>query len=165
MRQRVGATVTELFRAHSAALRLYARQWLDAAGAEDVVQDVFARLLAGGRIPAEPRTWHFRCVRNAAISGWRSQRRRGRREQSFAAVEWFIPKPEDRMDARMAQEALAGLADRQREIVVLRVWSDLTLAQIRDVTGLPVSTIHEQYRVALRELREKLERSCRNFRH
>jgi RNA polymerase sigma factor (sigma-70 family) len=164
MNQPVGATVTELFKAHSAALLLYARQWLDAVGAEDVVQDVFARLLAGGRIPTEPRTWLFRCVRNAAISAWRSQRRRGLREQAAAAVEWFIPSPADRFDARMAQEALGALAERQREIVVLRIWSDLTLGEIRDVTGLPVSTIHEQYRVALRALREKLERPCRNFR-
>jgi RNA polymerase sigma-70 factor (ECF subfamily) len=165
MKQPVGATVSELFKAHSVAMRLYARQWLDPAGAEDAVQDVFARLLASGRIPAEPRTWLFRCVRNAAISAWRSEQRRGRREQSFAAAEWFVPSPADGIDARSAQRALEGLAEPRREIVVLRIWSDLTLAEIRDVTGMPVSTIHEQYRAALRELREKLERSCRNSRH
>jgi RNA polymerase sigma-70 factor (ECF subfamily) len=162
MKQPVGPTVTELFKAHAAALRLYALQWLDAAGAEDVVQDVFARMLAGGKISTEPRTWLFRCVRNAAISAWRSNRRREKREQSVEAAAWFVPRPEDRIDARLAQEALTKLPDRQREIVTLRIFSGLTLAEIRDVTGLPISTIHEQYRAALKDMRQILERSCRN---
>ncbi|HSZ59959.1 MAG TPA: RNA polymerase sigma factor [Tepidisphaeraceae bacterium] len=165
MKQPVGAKVTELFQAHSAALLLYARQWLDAAGAEDVVQDVFARLLAGDRMPAEPRTWLFRCVRNAAISAWRSSRRRSHREKISAPASWFVHSPEDRLDATLAQEAMRRLPPAQREIVTLRIWSGLTLAEIRDITGLPVSSIHEQYRDALKQIRETLERLCRNSHH
>ena len=165
MKQPVGATVTELFKAHSAALLLYARQWLDAGGAEDVVQDVFAKLLAGGRIPAEPRTWLFRCVRNAAVSAWRSNRRRSHREKISAPASWFIHGGDDRLDASLAQDAMGRLPPAQREIVTLRIWSGLTLAEIRKVTGMPVSSIHEQYRDALKQMRAYLERSCRNSHH
>ena len=164
MKQPEGASVTELFRAHASALLLYARQWLEPTAAEDVVQEVFVRLLAGRRMPDEPRTWLFRCVRNAAISAWRSRRRRDMREQSSASAAWFVARPEDRIDAKAAQEALTKLAPGQREIVTLRIWSGLTLAEIGDVTGLPTSTIHDQYRAALKEMREQLERSCRNLR-
>jgi RNA polymerase sigma-70 factor (ECF subfamily) len=118
--------------------------------------------MASRRLPAEPRTWLFRCVRNAAISAWRSNRRRGRRERQAASDEWFVPRPEDKLDAASAQEALRALPPVQREIVTLRIWSGLTLAQIAEVTGLAVSNVHHQYRLGLQAMRERLEQSCRN---
>jgi RNA polymerase sigma-70 factor (ECF subfamily) len=155
--------VAELFGAHAAALVLYARQWVDLALAEDVVQKVFVNLLAGASAPAEPQTWLFRCVRNEAISAWRSQRRRNRRDQSAAdeALSWFVPHPEDRLDAAAAQQALRSLGLEEREIVTLRLWSGLTLAEIAQVTGLAISTVHGRYQSALAALREQLEPPCR----
>src|SRR5882724_4832328 len=98
-------TVAYLFGAYSRALLLYARQWTDAAGAEDVVQRVFVRMLGGGTLPAEPRTWLFRCVRNEAISATRSNRRRQKREQanSQKKTAWFVPQADDRIDAALAE--------------------------------------------------------------
>jgi RNA polymerase sigma-70 factor (ECF subfamily) len=103
-------------------------------------------------------------VRNAAISAWRSSRRRDRREQATAqqSTAWFVPRPEDRLDAQTAQQALAQLPPIQREILTLRIWSGLTLAQIAEVTGLVVSAVHGHYRTALAAMRERLEQSCRN---
>ena len=49
------ATVGRWFDAYAAGLVLYARQWLDAGLAEDVVQGVFVRLLSGCETPASPR--------------------------------------------------------------------------------------------------------------
>src|SRR5437660_5025979 len=108
MKPPANARIHDLFKAHADALLLYARQWVDAAQAEDVVQQVFVRLLSATRQPAEPRTWLFRCVRNAAISAWRSNRRRDRRESEVASesAAWFIPRPEDQIDAEAAQAAL-----------------------------------------------------------
>jgi|SRR5579859_3402147 len=160
-----GARVTELFRALGPGLRLYARQWVDTATVDDVVQEVFVGLLSSGKLPAEPQTWLYRCVRNAAISASRTMRRRGTREEMVAADEWFVPRPEDRIDARAAREAMECLPAAQREIVALRIWGQLTLAEIRDVTGLPTSTIHDQFRAALATIRERLERSCPKNRH
>jgi RNA polymerase sigma-70 factor (ECF subfamily) len=164
-----GGAVADMFEAHGPALLLYARQWVDAAAAEDVVQRVFVRLLASGRLPADARTWLFRCVRNEAISAWRSDRRRRRREQTAAATAdgeagaaWFVPRPEDRIDAAAAQAALAALPAEQREIVTLRIWSSLTLAETGRVTGLPVSTVHHHYNAALKALRQRLESPCPN---
>src|SRR4051794_32593736 len=110
-------TVAEMYAAHGRALLLYARQWVDAAAAEDVVQRVFVRMLTGGRLPAEPRTWLFRCVRNEAVSAWRSDRRRGRRERAAVGGEdgWFVTRADDRIDARAAQAALEGLPADLRE--------------------------------------------------
>ncbi len=155
-----GARITELFRGLGPGLRLYARQWVDAAAADDVVQEVFVGLLASGKLPSEPRTWLYRCVRNGAISASRSRRRRESREQEVAADEWFVPRPEDRIDARAAREAMEQLPGTQREVVILRIWAGLTLAEIGEVTELPTSTIHDRFRAALGAIREKLEQSC-----
>jgi RNA polymerase sigma-70 factor (ECF subfamily) len=156
--------VAELFDAHSRALLLYARQWVGAAGAEDVVQRVFVRLVSSGRLPAEPRRWLFRCVRNEAISYRRSEDRRSRREQAVAseAKGWFVPDPGDRLDANDVQAALEALPPDQREVVVLRLWSGLTLSEIAGVTGAAVSTVHARYASAVTTLRQKLEYPCSN---
>lgn len=161
------ARIRELFVAHGPALLLYARQWLDRPAAQDVVQDVFVRMIASGRMPDDPRTWLFRCERNAAISAGRSQTRRSRRERAVGLKSsgWFVPRIDDRIDAQAAQRVLEQLPAAQREIVTLRIWSGLTLAQIAEVTGSAISTVHDQYRAALTEMRQRLEQSCRNRPH
>jgi RNA polymerase sigma-70 factor, ECF subfamily len=156
--------VAELFDAHSRVLLLYAQQWVGMAGAEDVVQRVFVRLVSSGRLPAQPRTWLFRCVRNEAISYRRSEHRRSRREHVVAAdsMRWFVPRPEDRLDANDAQGALMSLPLDQREVVMLRLWSGLTLMEIAAITGLAVSTVHTRYAAAVAAVRQKLEKPCRS---
>ncbi len=149
--------IAAAFADHGPALLLYARQWLDAAAAEDAVQRVFVRLIAAGRFPTDPRPWLFRCVRNEAISMARSARRRDRREATAEADPVFLPDPAGALDAADAGRAVAALPQRQREIIVLKIWSGLTLAQIADVTGSATSTVHDHYRAALAALRRQLE--------
>ena len=55
-----------------AALTLFARQWLDAASAEDVVQETLTTLLMQRKSPDDPVAWMFRAVRNAAIDHCRT---------------------------------------------------------------------------------------------
>jgi RNA polymerase sigma-70 factor, ECF subfamily len=152
------------FEAHAAPLVLYARQWVGGRGrAEDVVQEVFVRLMA---LPAEPpnvRAWLHASVRHAAIDEARSSSRRKEREQTVArdrAGNWFDPRPDDLLDAEAAQAALERLPARQREVVLLRVWSGMTLSEVSQVTGLPVSTAHDEYRRGLDALRRIMEKPC-----
>ena len=162
MKQRRGdEAVAELYDRHAPALLLYARQWAG-PDAEDVVQRVFVTLIASGRLPAEPRTWLFRCVRNEAMGLGRSGRRRKRREGQVAAVrrEWFEARPEDPLSAAEAQAALEGLPAELREVVTLRLWGDLTLSEIAEITGAAVSTVHGRYKTAMETLRKRLEAPC-----
>jgi RNA polymerase sigma-70 factor (ECF subfamily) len=156
--------VGRLFDAHFAALVLYARQWFGAATADDVVQRVFVRLLRGGKLPNQPRSWLFRCVRNEAMAVWRAELRRGRREQAVAlsAGEWFEGKPDDLLSADEAQRALESLSSELREVVTLRLWGDLTLSEIAEITEVAVSTVHNRYTAAIELLREKLEIPCKS---
>src|SRR5690348_12584709 len=114
--------VAELYDRHAPALLLYARLWVGSAEAEDAVQRVFVGLIAGGKIPAEPRTWLFRCVRNEALQVLRSGRRRERREGRVASARgaWFEARSDDLLNAAEAQTALEALPAELREIVTLR---------------------------------------------
>ena len=152
------------FAAHAAPLALYARQFArDRAG--DVVQEAFVALM---QEPAEPRNvkaWLFRTVRNAAVSAARSERRRERRHEALAMARpaWFEPRPEDLIDASSAQACLEALPAEQREAVVLRIWADLTFAEIAELTGLRTSTVYDHYRAGLAAIRQKMEQSsCRS---
>ena len=108
-------------------------------------------------------------VRNAAIAAARSGARRRRREHGAAGAGngggWFQPAPEDAVDAAAAESALVSLPPAQREVVVLRLWSGMTLAEIAEVTGSSVSGVFAQYRAALAAVRRTMgaESSCRNL--
>lgn len=149
--------------AYAAGLVLYARQWAG-AGAEDVVQEAFIALLGQGREPENVRAWLFKAVRNAALSSARSSKRRDRRERvvTESRPEWFVPRPEDLIDAATAQEALKQLSDELREVVVLRIWGQMSFAEIADVAGTPLSSVYDRYKTGLAVLKQKLESSCRN---
>ena len=156
---RLAQLVTE----RSPGLTLYARQWLDPAGAEDVVQEAFAALLTQRPVPHDPVAWICRVIRNAAIDHARSASRRRKREREVATDrrEWFEPRPDALIDARSAEQALRLLPDVDREIVVLRIWGDLGFAQIAAIAGLSLSTVHNRYTAALDKLRAALENPCK----
>ena len=54
--------------------------------------------------------------------------------------------------------AIEALAEDQREVVVLRVYAELTFAQIGEVLGQPLATVAARYRRSLERLRGQLER-------
>jgi len=145
-----------------ASLVLYARQWLDVATAEDAVQDAVTALLAQQRPPRNPKAWMYRAVRNAAIDAVRVTGRRQRRERLVAQTrrEWFVPASDVMLDAQTAEHSLQRLSPDLREVVVLRIWGDLGFTEIAEVMQHGVSTVHDRYKTALRELRASLEQPC-----
>jgi len=150
------------FSRHGRALVLYASQWLHRDTAEDVVQQVFLRLCSSTSRVANVKSWLFRSVRNAAIDRLRSQRRWSRHEAEIGcrAATWFQSDPDAALDAQALQQALASLVAEQREIIILRIWSGLTLAEAAEVTGEAVSTLFSRYRAGLTALRERMEKPC-----
>lgn len=144
------------------ALTLYARQWLDAASADDAVQEALVALLCQRRPPDNPAAWLYRAVRNAAIDHGRANQRRRRREQTVALQrrEMFETDGESLVDSETAENWLNRLSPEHREAVVLRIWGDLAFAEIAAIMGLGVSTVHDRYTAALRELRRLLEQKC-----
>ena len=66
------------------------------------------------------------------------------------------------IDARAAEHALQSLTSENRQLVVMRIWGELTFAEIAGVMELSESTVHGRViKKALRsELRSVLEKSC-----
>jgi RNA polymerase sigma-70 factor (ECF subfamily) len=160
----IGPTqLSEWFERYAAVLVLFARHWLDADLAEDVVQDIFIRLSAQQTAPGHIRAWLFRAVRNAALSQLRSQGRRARHEERRAVrqPDWFEIRPDDLIDARTAQVAMASLPPEESEVVVLRIWAGMTFGEIADIVGQSVSTVFKRYQAALAGIRRRLELTCR----
>jgi RNA polymerase sigma factor (sigma-70 family) len=147
----------------AAALVLYARQWLDAASADDAVQEALVALLGQRRPPDNPMAWIYRAVRNAAIDQVRSASRRRRREQTvaFERQELFESGVETLIEGAVAEEWLEQLSPELREVVVLRIWGDITFGEIAVIMDLGISTVHDRFKAALGQLRSALEQPCK----
>ncbi len=154
--------LSQWFQAYGPALLLYARQWLDRPSAEDVVQDVFVRLAAGDVRPDRAKAWLVRSVRNAALNRLRSRRRRDARQAHVAASrpDWFDAQPGDLLDARAAQSAIARLPQPLREVVILRIWADMTFREIAEALSRPTSTVHHQHAAGLEQIRKEMAAPC-----
>ncbi len=143
-------------------LVLYARNWLSEESARDVVQGAFVRLMTQIAMPADVQAWLFRTVRNAAITRLRRRASRARQARRLCQAQspWFESRPEDLIDARTAERILRSLPPQQREVVLLRIWGQLSLGQIGKIVGSPLSTVHSRYKAALAAIRERMEQSC-----
>jgi RNA polymerase sigma-70 factor (ECF subfamily) len=145
--------------AHGPPLLLYARQWC--AAPEDVVQDAFLKLVALRQPPRDAVAWLYRVVRNAAIDAGRTARRRQRRESVAARpARWFVEPEVDGLDAAAATAALERLPGELREVIVARLWGDLSFEQIAEVAGCSVSTAFRRYSAGLDALRRELHWPC-----
>jgi RNA polymerase sigma-70 factor (ECF subfamily) len=148
----------QLIDRHGPALALYARQWCSAP--EDVVQEAFLKLAALRTDPDRPGAWLYRAVRNGAISAGRSERRRLRHEGRAAVSPWFAPAEASRLDAAAAEHALGQLPVEEREVIVARLWGELTFDDIGSLTGTSAATAHRRYAEGLARLRERLGEPC-----
>ena len=153
--------LAEWYEAYGTELMLYARQWNPDQQAEDIVQDAFIKLLKQHRCPDNVRAWLFRVVRNASISIVRRlvrRRQAGRKFQHRQAI-WFESRSEDLIDARQAQDMLQTLPSHLCEIVLLRIWGQMSLKEIAQIMDKSIPWIHHEYKTALEMIRKKLEHS------
>jgi RNA polymerase sigma-70 factor (ECF subfamily) len=56
------------------------------------------------------------------------------------------------------ERALRELPPEQREVVVLRIWGEMTLAEVAAVLDVPANTVASRYRYALDRLRKVLNK-------
>jgi len=148
--------VRQLYDRHGAALLLYARGFVtDASAAEDLVHGVFLSLLrTRPRIREAPAAYLYRAVKNAALN---VQRHRAREAPMPDHEPWFTHSSGDREAALALQAALEELPAEQREAVVMRIWSGMTLEEVAVAMGVPLNTAASRYRYALEKLRERLK--------
>jgi RNA polymerase sigma-70 factor (ECF subfamily) len=146
-------------RYHHALFNFYCRSIGDRAASEDLVQDVFYRILKYRhtyRIGIRFRTWMYRIARNARLD-------RMKKQASDTALEVEMqPAPELSDSLQRQQEnallhrALMQLSPEKREALVLSRFQDLDYREISDVLGCEVGAVKVRIFRALRELRDIL---------
>jgi RNA polymerase sigma factor (sigma-70 family) len=147
---------------HGAALALYAAQWTDSA--DDCVQEALVELAGQRQPPDHVVAWLYRVVKHRALNAARGDRRRRERE-SQAMAERF-PETEktaaiDGEATMAATEALVQLEPGERELVVMRIWGNLTYDEIGVALNVSTATAYRQYVRALTKLRSVfLESPC-----
>ncbi len=133
----------------------------DPSDAEEIVQDVFARMHSSKRVPRDPQAYLFRAARNEAYSRLRRRRlglrvRKTLEEQPALLVQATDSRPHGEREA--IEAALRTLPAKQREIVVLKVYEDMTFQEIAEILEISPNTAASRYRYALEKLRVKLKK-------
>ncbi len=130
----------------------------DVASAEDLVQTALGRSLRAWRLRRidDPQAFVKRVMVNSYATWYRSHLR----------WEVVIPEPlnslthenhAERIDERdVVWRALSKLPSRQRAVIVLRYYEDLSEHDIADVMGISVGTVKSQSARALRRLADVL---------
>lgn len=149
-----------LYDRHGAALVVFACAFLpDVAAAEYAVHQVFLRLLHGEtQTPDIPLAYLYRAVRNTPLNA----RRNDHREASLESQDVLFEHRNGNGEIGLALEAaLRELPDEQREVVVMRVRSGMTLEEVAAATNTPLNTIASRSRYALEKLRQRLQTNQR----
>ena len=121
--------------------------------AEDLVQAALMKAVPGWGRVREHEPYVRRILVNESISRWR--RRRWRETSSEVLAEHGTDGP-DLAERLVLRDALQQLAPRQRAVIVLRYFDDLTETQTAEVLGIRLGTVKSQARDALARLRQVL---------
>jgi RNA polymerase sigma-70 factor, ECF subfamily len=154
-----------IYRAHAPALhRFLYRLTGQEADTRDVLQDIFVRLAKSPRMlegVAAPRSYLFRMAHRLVID--RHRREQTRRLTAALAAKEMPPVAEPELpgdDALWRRKGVAAALDalplEQKAVVVLKVWENLTFAEIAAVLEIPPNTAASRYRYALDKLRDAL---------
>ena len=121
----------------------------DPQGAEDILQEVFLRLLSGKYVVAEEKIqpWLYRVARNCCYDILRKRER-----------EQELPPDLPSRDGRFAYiERISVLDLTDREIVTMKVLSGMTCKEIGKVMGTTGAAVQKRYERALKKLKEQEE--------
>jgi len=138
-------------------LVLFARQFVRSiADAEDIVQEAFVRFWRKQH-SIENRGLLYATVRSVALDLLRRDSRRARREAVAVLESEQTSEPhfsgEDESQRALA-EAVGRLPQEQREVVVMKIWNELTFQEIGTVLGISQNTAASRYRYALASLKK-----------
>ena len=141
-------------------LLLFARQWArSAADAEDIVQEAFVRFWRKQHDIAN-RGLLYATVRSIALDFLRRDSRRARREsiavsESDQTVQPLFEIEDESQRALVA--ALDVLSNEQREVLVMKIWNDLSFSEIGQALEISQNTAASRYRYGLAALKRAMQ--------
>jgi RNA polymerase sigma-70 factor (ECF subfamily) len=141
-------------------LLLFARQWVRSrADAEDIVQEAFVKFWRRNH-KIDNRGLLYATVRSIALDRIRRDSRRTRREAEAVSESEQMVEPQFEL-VDETQFALAAAVQRlpheQREVLVMKIWNELTFAEIACAMGISQNTAASRYRYALAALKRMFQ--------
>ena len=155
-----------LFDRHFATIHRYLDRRIGSDGADELAGEVFRiafeqrgrfRPLHESALP-----WLYGLATNLMLKRWRGERRHLRALARMNAERGSVAHEgtEERLDARSSRaallDALASLPQRDRDIVVLIAWEELSYEEAAAALAIPVGTVRSRLNRARRTLRELL---------
>ncbi len=154
--------LADLYDAHALALYAFVLNLTRSpAESADILHDLFLKLARDEkrlRRLAVQKSYLFTMAHRAVIDAARRRQARDRRHEAAAAepVTLFQPGPDQEMLATETSRALAELPWEQRAVVHLKLWEDLTFAEIAEVLDIPPNTAASRYRYGVDKMRQRL---------
>lgn len=135
--------LTQLYEKHNRAVRAYCLRRIGDDGASDAVAEVFA--VAWRRIDDVPDDemalpWLYGVARGIVSDHYRSQNRRWRLASKLSGVRPGLPTQPDwevvqRVEYGQVHAALQALRKKDREVLLLAAWEELSNEQIAETIG------------------------------
>ena len=162
---RMALSFDSAFEAEFSALHRYLHRRVGASAADDLTAETFAVAFRrwDGFDQARPlRPWLYGIAANLVRHHWRDERRK-LRAYARSGVDPVLVIDEqalDRVDAashkRVLAVALAELRPRDREILLLHAWAELSDDEIAEALGLPRGTVKSRLHRTRARLRNRL---------
>ncbi|MFH1416883.1 MAG: RNA polymerase sigma factor [Planctomycetota bacterium] len=129
--------------------------------ARDLIQDVLVRLVEQARTVRDEVPFVMRCLRNLAIDRRRAARTRPTHTGvddlaacgAAAFIDTNLTDPARRASADRVKQALECLPSDRREVIVLKIYANLTFRDIATILDRPIGTVTSTYARGLDELR------------
>ncbi len=128
--------------------------------AEDAVQATLVRVVGNAKLLSRaeaPWPYLLQMVRNESLLILRRKRRVSIVSNlTDLLTHRSVDEVEKEESYRAVWLAIRALPVEQSEVVVLKIWEELTFAQIAEVLGLPPATAASRYRYAMQKLASEL---------
>jgi RNA polymerase sigma factor (sigma-70 family) len=158
VRDGAGETLGVLFeRYHVPLYNFYTKLTGDRALSEDLVQEVFLRILRHRQTFKQGtpfRAWIYQIARNARIDHFRKSRPQVPFEPEMAPAVAAGDPAQQQQESEMLHRALMELPEEKRELLVLCRFQELPYEEVARLVGCGVPTVKVRIHRALQELRQ-----------
>ena len=148
-------------RYHGPLFDFFCRMLGNRTAADDLVQDVFFRILKYRKTYRDEShftTWMFHIARNARFDYFKKHRNEVLLPEEGIDLPSRGPFPnqqfEKDQETALLKRALAKLPDEKRELLILARYQELKYEEIADLLGVDIGTIKVRVHRAVKELRE-----------
>jgi len=158
VRSGVGEMLGLLFERYQTPLfNFYLKLTGDRSVSEDLVQDVFFRILKyrqSYRVETPFRAWMYQIARNARLDYLRRRRPETSWEPEMSPAVTPTDTAQSSQEALLLHRALMRMSEEKREVLVLSRFQDLKYEEIARLLSCETGTVKTRVHRALQELRE-----------